>query len=383
MSKVRFDHVRKVFGDAVAVDDLTLEIASGEFVSLLGPSGCGKTTTLRMLAGLEQPSAGTIAIGGRVVNEVPPAKRDIAMVFQSYALYPHMTVAQNIGYPLRKRGIRGAERERKVREAAAILQLEPLLSRKPRQLSGGQQQRVALGRALVRDPKVFLLDEPLSNLDAKLRAHMRAELIELRQRIGRTMVYVTHDQLEAMTMSDRIAILSQGVLQQCGTPDEVYHRPANVFVAGFIGTPSMNLIAGELVPDGGGGASFACEALREPLPAGHVEAPAGGAATLGVRPEDVVLGAPGDGHPARVRVVEPTGHETIVFLRLGEEDIVARVGPDHRLRPGDAVGIRLRADKLHLFDAAGGRRLNRDRTQGHTPPMSEALVRPVRKEAAR
>ena len=246
MAKVTFDRVHKAFGSFVALEELSLSIQSGEFVSLLGPSGCGKTTTLRMLAGLEQPTRGTISVGDRVVNDLAPGERDIAMVFQSYALYPHMTVAQNIEYPLRKRGVARAQRREQVKRAAAQLQLEALLDRKPRQLSGGQQQRVALGRALVRNPAAFLLDEPLSNLDAKLRAHMRAELIELHQRIGKTMIYVTHDQLEAMTMSDRIAVLDQGRLQQFDTPQEIYRRPVKPFVAGFIGTPAMNFIRGTL-----------------------------------------------------------------------------------------------------------------------------------------
>jgi multiple sugar transport system ATP-binding protein len=224
VAEVVFEQVRKAFGTTVAVDSLDLRIGDGEFVSLLGPSGCGKTTTLRMLAGLEQPSSGTIRIGARVVNDVPPAARDIAMVFQSYALYPHMTVEQNIAYPLKKRGVRDPERRERIRNAARLLELDSLLDRKPRQLSGGQQQRVALGRALVREPQVFLLDEPLSNLDAQLRAHMRAELIELHRRIGRTMVYVTHDQLEAMTMSNRIAIMKAGVLQQFATPRDIYRQ---------------------------------------------------------------------------------------------------------------------------------------------------------------
>ena len=251
MATVTFDNVRKTFGETVAIPGLDLMIRSGEFVSLLGPSGCGKTTTLRMLAGLEQPTSGEIRIGDRPVNDVAPAQRDIAMVFQSYALYPHMNVAENIAYPLRKRGVPKAERPAKVKAVADLLQLGPLLTRKPKQLSGGQQQRVALGRALVRDPQVFLLDEPLSNLDAKLRAHMRAELIELHRRLGKTMVYVTHDQLEAMTMSTRIAVMRDGVLQQFATPAEIYHWPANAFVAGFIGTPAMTIAEGEIAFDQG------------------------------------------------------------------------------------------------------------------------------------
>ena len=358
MARVIFDHVRKAFGAVVAIEDLNLAIESGEFVSLLGPSGCGKTTTLRMLAGLDHPTSGTISVGDRVVNDLAPGKRDIAMVFQSYALYPHMSVAQNIEYPLKKRGVPRAERREQVRRTAQLLQIEPLLDRKPRQLSGGQQQRVALGRALVRDPAAFLLDEPLSNLDAKLRAHMRAELIELHQRIGKTMIYVTHDQLEAMTMSDRIAVLDQGRLQQCATPHEIYHRPVNAFVAGFIGTPSMNFIKGTLRADAGRlvfeGGQLSLKLQRTLV---H-DLPRDGAVTLGVRPEDVVLSH--DGEPAVAKVVEPTGHESIVFFDIGGHTLVGRVGPDVFLKAGEPVKLTLNTAKLHFFDAGGGRRLNAD-----------------------
>jgi multiple sugar transport system ATP-binding protein len=361
MAKVTFDRVHKAFGAVVALEELSLAIRSGEFVSLLGPSGCGKTTTLRMLAGLEQPTRGTISVGHRIVNDLPPGQRDLAMVFQSYALYPHMTVAQNIEYPLRKRGVPRAQRREQVRRAAAQLQLEALLDRRPRQLSGGQQQRVALGRALVRDPAAFLLDEPLSNLDAKLRAHMRAELIELHQRIGKTMIYVTHDQLEAMTMSDRIAVLDQGRLQQFDTPQEIYHRPVSRFVAGFIGTPAMNFISGTLRPDGN---QLALDAgrLSLKLPRALVRLDSvrdeGVSVVLGVRPEDVLLAANGD--RATVKVVEPTGHESIVLFDLMDHTVVGRVGPDIHLAPGQPVGLTLNAAKLHFFDAGGGRRLNAD-----------------------
>jgi multiple sugar transport system ATP-binding protein len=366
MAKVTFDRVHKAFGAFVALEELSLAIQSGEFVSLLGPSGCGKTTTLRMLAGLEQPTRGAISVGDRVVNELPPGERDLAMVFQSYALYPHMTVAQNIEYPLRKRGVARAQRREQVKRAAAQLQLEALLDRKPRQLSGGQQQRVALGRALVRDPAAFLLDEPLSNLDAKLRAHMRAELIELHQRIGKTMIYVTHDQLEAMTMSDRIAVLDQGRLQQFASPQEIYHRPVNRFVAGFIGTPAMNFIEGTLRPDGNR-LAFDAGRLSLRLPRQLVRPDAvrdelmqegGVAVTVGVRPEDIALAA--EGERATVKVVEPTGHESIVFFDLMGHTAVGRVGPDVHLAPGQGVSLTLNAAKLHFFGAGDGRRLNAD-----------------------
>jgi ABC-type sugar transport system ATPase subunit len=328
--EVRFVKVRKAFGSAVAVRELDLNIRGGEFVSLLGPSGCGKTTTLRMLAGLE----------------VAPGARDVAMVFQSYALYPHMTVAENIAYPLKKRGVAKAERAERVARVAETLQLGALLPRKPRQLSGGQQQRVALGRALVRDPRVFLLDEPLSNLDAKLRAHMRAELIELHRRVGRTFVYVTHDQLEAMTMSDRIAVMHEGVLQQFGSPGEVYNRPANLFVAGFIGAPAMNLLRGRAEQD-----AFAHPALRLVV---------NGSATpemvLGLRPEDVTLGA--GPFAARVRLVEPTGHEQIAQLDIeGGDTLTIRADAEAPLTAGETLRWGVRAARLHLFDATKGTRL--------------------------
>ncbi|WP_431283384.1 ABC transporter ATP-binding protein [Humitalea sp. 24SJ18S-53] len=345
--EVRFDGVQKAFGESYAVRDLNLTIAGGEFVSLLGPSGCGKTTTLRMLAGLEFPTEGQISIGGRVVNEVAPGARDIAMVFQSYALYPHMTVAENIAYPLKKRGVEKSERGRRVAEVADTLQLGALLARKPRQLSGGQQQRVALGRALVRDPRVFLLDEPLSNLDAKLRHHMRAELVELHRRLGRTFVYVTHDQLEAMTMSNRIAVMHEGVLQQFGTPSDVYERPANLFVAGFIGSPGMSLLKGE-ARDG---------AFRNPaVTLRLLQASACQAMVLGIRPEDVILGQ--GPFTARIRLVEPTGHEQIVALDLpGGEALTARAAPDMTLRAGETLAWGVRIPRLHMFDAASGNRL--------------------------
>jgi multiple sugar transport system ATP-binding protein len=349
MSDIVFAGVRKAFGSAIALHGLDLTIRSGEFVSLLGPSGCGKTTTLRMLAGLEFPTAGAISIGSRVVNDVPPGKRDIAMVFQSYALYPHMSVAENIAYPLKKRGMPRPEREMRVKAAAETLQLGALLQRKPRQLSGGQQQRVALGRALVRDPVAFLLDEPLSNLDAKLRAHMRAELIELHRSLGKTFVYVTHDQLEAMTMSDRIAVMNEGVLQQFATPKEVYEAPANTFVATFIGSPSMNMFEGALA-DG----VFSHPALRVPVTpeaGGH-----GSRLLLGVRPEDMTLGSgPLSG---TIRVVEPSGHETIVLLDFAGTTVTVRAPPDMPLNVGSVLACDVKSSRLHLFDAVSGLRIS-------------------------
>ena len=368
MVAVTFDKVRKAFGATVAIPGLDLAIASGEFVSLLGPSGCGKTTTLRMLAGLETPTSGEIRIGERPVTDLAPAKRDIAMVFQSYALYPHMSVAQNIAYPLRKRGVPKAERPAKVKAVADLLQLGPLLERKPRQLSGGQQQRVALGRALVRDPQVFLLDEPLSNLDAKLRAHMRAELIELHRRLGKTMVYVTHDQLEAMTMSSRIAVMHNGILQQFATPAEIYHRPANVFVAGFIGTPAMTLADGEISAEAGR-SQLRLGALSVDLPQDHLTgAPDDRRITVAVRPEDVQIGS----GPLRgkVRIVEPTGHETIVLMNAGGVEFSVRVAGDAPFTPGDVVPFDLRRDRIHVFDRDTGRRLNADRVMAKEPTLA-------------
>ena len=359
MASVTFDSVRKTFGETVAIPGLDLAIGSGEFVSLLGPSGCGKTTTLRMLAGLEQPTSGEISIGDRPVNDVAPAQRDIAMVFQSYALYPHMNVAENIAYPLRKRGVPKAERPAKVKAVADLLQLGPLLTRKPKQLSGGQQQRVALGRALVRDPQVFLLDEPLSNLDAKLRAHMRAELIELHRRLGKTMVYVTHDQLEAMTMSTRIAVMRDGVLQQFATPAEIYHWPANAFVAGFIGTPAMTIADGEIAFDQGQGI-LQIGSLTLDLPPGHLIDRSMGKRPVifAVRPEDILIG---NGQArATVRIVEPTGHESIVLVRAGGVDFTVRMPGDARLSPGETIPLEFRRERIHVFDRDTGRRLNTD-----------------------
>ena len=359
MARVQLQNLRKVFDDnTVAVHGLDLEIKDQEFLTLLGPSGCGKTTTLRMIAGLESPTTGSIFFGETLVNNVPPAQRNIAMVFQTYALYPHMTVRGNLEYPLKKRKIRASERDGMVTKAAALLRIEELLERKPRQLSGGQQQRVALGRAIIRDPQVFLLDEPLSNLDAKLRAYMRAELIELRQRIGKTMIYVTHDQLEAMTMSDRIAVLDEGKLLQLAVPDEVYNRPVNRFVASFIGTPAMNFIEGELAGQGDG-LEFRSADVTIPLPSKLAAAIKEGAASrqvvAGIRPEDVLIG--GGGQAADVTVVEPTGYETLVFLRAGGTELISRVGAEQTVRAQTKVAIRFRESQLHFFDGASEARI--------------------------
>ncbi len=355
MSGIVLNGVSKSFGDFEALKALDLEVETGEFVSILGPSGCGKTTLLRMLAGLEHPTRGTISIGGEVVTNLSPSARDIAMVFQSYALYPHMTVAGNIEYPLKKRKVPKSERTERVQAAAAMLQLDELLKRKPRELSGGQQQRVALGRAVVRDPAVFLMDEPLSNLDAKLRSHMRAELIQLHRRIGRTMIYVTHDQLEAMTMSNRIAILNEGRLQQLATPAEIYARPANEFVAGFIGNPPMNLVDASLNGDGQV-TVFGQERWRFRLEADS-PSPDGGeqAVRVGFRPEDLVLSDTGD--EARVVLVEPAGHEVIVVFELHGSRVVGRLSPEDRVETDDVVRLAPRVEGLHVFSSTDGARI--------------------------
>ena len=356
MARVRLEGLRKVFDDnTVAVQGLDLEIEDQEFLTLLGPSGCGKSTTLRMIAGLENPTGGDIYFGADRVNDVAPARRNIAMVFQTYALYPHMTVRGNLEYPLKKRRVPAAERGPMVERTARLLQIGELLNRKPRQLSGGQQQRVALGRAIIRDPQVFLLDEPLSNLDAKLRAYMRAELIELRQRIGKTMIYVTHDQLEAMTMSDRIAVMDMGVLQQCASPNEIYNRPVNRFVASFVGTPAMNFLEGSLSGDGNG-ARFEAPEVTVPLSAETAARVEGtGAVVAGVRAEDVLVGE-GDVR-ATVKVLEAAGYETLVFLEVAGNGIISRTGADLALKAGETVPIGLRESRMHFFDPATGARL--------------------------
>jgi multiple sugar transport system ATP-binding protein len=354
MADVSLEHVTKRFSNAAAaVDDLTLHIRDGELMVLLGPSGCGKTTGLRMVAGLERPDGGDIRIGGHRVNDLEPKDRDVALVFQSYALYPHMTARGNMLYPLKVRPMSRAERERRVEQAAELLRITHLLDRKPRQLSGGEQQRVALGRAIVREPRVFLMDEPLSNLDAKLRVHTRAELKALQQQLGTTTVFVTHDQAEAMTMADRIAVMDRGALQQVGTPDDVYDRPSNLFVAQFMGSPPMNTLTvtredGGLLADGG---------WRFPVPAG-VAVP-DGPLTLGVRPEDVAvsLDRVDGGHPATVFVSEPLGNEVIVNVHVGASLIKVRALPSVRPTHGETVYLTFDATRLQLFDAAG-RRLN-------------------------
>ncbi|MBZ9993278.1 MULTISPECIES: sn-glycerol-3-phosphate ABC transporter ATP-binding protein UgpC [unclassified Mesorhizobium] len=349
MAQVAISNVAKAFGTVKVLHEVSVDIADGQFVVLVGPSGCGKSTLLRMVAGLETVSGGTIAIGDRVVNHLPPAKRDIAMVFQNYALYPHKTVEQNMAFALKLRKTDPAVVAERVKRAADILDLSPYLKRYPRQLSGGQRQRVAMGRAIVRNPQVFLFDEPLSNLDAKLRVQMRTEIKELHQRLKTTTIYVTHDQIEAMTMADKIVVMRDGRIEQVGAPLELFDRPANLFVAGFIGSPSMNLLKGTARK---GGVDIA-GALFPAAPGNAVEE--GRAVVYGVRPEHLEIHP--DGVPAKISVVEPTGSETLVFLRFGDGEMVALFRERHDFKPGDTLTLRPRLDHIHLFDAETGQRL--------------------------
>ena len=344
----------KRFGDVVAVSPLNLTIEPGAFVVLVGPSGCGKTTVLRMIAGLAEPSGGDILVGGARVNDLEPAERNIAMVFQNYALYPHMRVRDNLAFGLRMRRTPRDEAQRRVQWAAALLDIESLLDRKPGQLSGGQRQRVALGRALVREPRVFLFDEPLSNLDARLRTDMRAELAALHARLNTTMVYVTHDQIEAMTLGQKIAVLKDGVLQQYGTPLEVYDHPANLFVAGFLGSPPMNAVEGT-VETANGRAIFSAQGIAVTLPTVSHRGPA----TLGIRPEALQL-VPGDATPVAIRCavsrVEVLGNEVLVHLAgPGDGRWIARVPPGAAPGPGTTVGASIDPARVHLFSPGGER----------------------------
>jgi multiple sugar transport system ATP-binding protein len=352
MATVTFDHLTKAYADGtVAVKDLDLLIKDGEFLVLVGPSGCGKTTALRCLAGLEEITAGQIKIDARVVNRVPPKDRNIAMVFQSYALYPHMTVFDNLAFGLKLMKTPKDEIKRRVEEAAKILDLEKLLDRKPRALSGGQRQRVALGRAIVREPAAFLMDEPLSNLDAKLRVQTRAEILRLQRRLETTTVYVTHDQVEAMTMGDRIAVMSQGVLQQIGTPPELYDNPVNVFVAAFIGSPAMNFATAKAAD---GALKLGGTTLELVGPAAKAAAQNRGRDLLiGFRPEDLELNGHSSGHvhiPAKIDVVEYLGHEELIHAQSEGHEIVALVPSDKKVQPGQEVDFAIHSDKLHVFD---------------------------------
>jgi multiple sugar transport system ATP-binding protein len=354
MASVAIRDVTKAFGALEVIHGVSVSIGDGEFVVLVGPSGCGKSTLLRMIAGLENITSGEIRIGDRVVNHLPPKERDIAMVFQNYALYPHMTVAANMAFSLKLRGAPQAEIDRRVNGAADILGLGPLLARYPRQLSGGQRQRVAMGRAIVRDPQVFLFDEPLSNLDAKLRVAMRIEIKELHQRLKTTTVYVTHDQIEAMTMADRIVVMHDGIIEQIGAPLELYDRPQNLFVAGFIGSPAMNFLKGAIRANGR--LEFeAAGGVRLPLAA----APRGSdgrEVVYGIRPEHFAIAD--DGADAEVQVIEPTGSELQVVAKLGGEDIIAVFRERHAFKPGDKIRLKPDPRLVHLFDQPTGQRLD-------------------------
>ncbi len=360
MSSVTYDHATRLYpgGTRAAVDALNLEIADGEFLVLVGPSGCGKSTSLRMLAGLEEVNDGHIFIGDKDVTDVPPKDRDIAMVFQNYALYPHMTVAENMGFALKIAGVGKDERAQRVQEAARLLDLEPYLARKPKALSGGQRQRVAMGRAIVRQPQVFLMDEPLSNLDAKLRVQTRTQIASLQRRLGVTTVYVTHDQTEALTMGDRICVLKDGLLQQVGSPRELYERPQNVFVAGFIGSPAMNLFPADLTD---GGVHFGT--YKIPLTRDTMTGASGKQVTVGVRPEDLQVSTTRtDGLPVTVDLVEELGADGYLYGHADvagrRTDIVARVDGRAHADVGDTVYLHPEQDHTHVFDVESGERLS-------------------------
>jgi multiple sugar transport system ATP-binding protein len=350
VANVELRGVRKAYGATSVLHGVSVDIRDGEFVTLVGPSGCGKSTLLRMIAGLEDITGGQIQIGGRTVNGVPPKERDIAMVFQNYALYPHMTVAENMGFSLKLKKAPREEREARVQRAAEILSLSKLLDRYPRQLSGGQRQRVAMGRAIVRNPQVFLFDEPLSNLDAKLRVQMRTEIKELHQRLKTTTVYVTHDQVEAMTMADKIVVMHDGVVEQVGAPLELYDHPANMFVAGFIGSPAMNFLKGRCE----GGRFVLEDGSALPLPAGFADTAPDGV-VYGVRPEHFILSD--DGLPLTVAVVEPTGSETQVIARHGAQSIVCTFRDRVLPRVGEIIRVTADVSRVHLFSESDGRRL--------------------------
>ena len=355
MASVSFQNIEKTFGTTKVIHGIGFDIHDGEFMVLVGPSGCGKSTLLRMLAGLEEISAGTIAIDGKVVNDMESKDRDIAMVFQSYALYPHMTVADNMAFSLKLRKAPPATIQERVARAAKILNLEPYLKRYPRELSGGQRQRVAMGRAIVRDPKVFLFDEPLSNLDAKLRVAMRGEIKALHQRLKTTTVYVTHDQVEAMTMADRIVVMHDGRVEQIGTPLELYDRPGNLFVAQFIGSPAMNVIEGTVRQANGARKVEAGGGVLWPL--GDAGASDGQVVSYGVRPEHLRVTSTADGVPAEIIVVEPTGAETELLVQAGEAQLTLVTHGRPQVNPGDRIGLAVESGAVHLFDQKSGQRI--------------------------
>jgi len=355
MASVSFRNIEKNFGKVRVIHGISFDITDGEFVVLVGPSGCGKSTLLRMLAGLEEISGGDIAIDGKVINDLDSKDRDIAMVFQSYALYPHMTVRDNMAFSLKLRKADRALTDKRVGDAAKILNLHTLLERYPRELSGGQRQRVAMGRAIVRDPKVFLFDEPLSNLDAKLRVAMRAEIKALHQRLKTTTVYVTHDQIEAMTMADRIVVMHDGIIEQIGTPLELFDRPGNLFVAQFIGSPAMNVFEGVLRCQQG---QNRVEANGRQWPVGGLtSAKDGQGVHYGIRPGDLTLVDPAQGIPATVVVVEPTGAETEIIVQVGETTLTLVMHGRTEVKPDQNVGLQIAVDKVHLFDRSGGARI--------------------------
>lgn len=360
MAEVRLVDITKRFGQVIAVNKMSLDVKDREFMVLLGPSGCGKTTALRCIAGLENPDEGEVYIGGERVNDLDPKERNIAMVFQTYALYPHLTVFRNLAFPLENTKVPKDEIERKVREVVKLLKIEPLLDRKPKQLSGGQRQRVALGRAIIREPRAFLMDEPLSNLDAKLRVYMRAELKKLQRDLGITTIYVTHDQVEAMTMGDRIAIMNEGILQQIGTPDEIYFHPSNIFVAGFIGSPPTNFFDCTLSKND----ALNCTEFEYPLPkelAEIVRKSGSEEFVLGVRPQDTLVSKKTDKGKnyvkAVVEVVEPIGDQIILDLKVGDYLVKAVVSPDFKAEAGDEFWITFQTDKIHIFDKKTGKTL--------------------------
>jgi multiple sugar transport system ATP-binding protein len=357
MAAVTIENVVKTFGNTKIIRGVSVEVPDGAFVVLVGPSGCGKSTLLRMIAGLEDIDGGTIRIDGRIINSVEPKHRDIAMVFQNYALYPHFTIAQNMGFSLRLAGRPKDEIAKSVGEAARILGLTDYLDRFPRQLSGGQRQRVAMGRAIVRNPKVFLFDEPLSNLDAKLRVQMRAELKDIHARLTTTTVYVTHDQIEAMTMADRIVVMRDGIVEQVGEPLELYDRPANVFVASFIGSPAMNFLPGRIVADGAP-AFVTSNGTKLQIDAGSAARAGPGAVTYGIRPEHLSLAPEGEGFQAEIAVIEPTGSETHIIARVGNDQLVALLRERISARPGQILNFRAQPGTSHLFDTASGQRIS-------------------------
>jgi multiple sugar transport system ATP-binding protein len=354
MAPVTISNVRKRYGSVEVIHSVSVDVQDGEFVILVGPSGCGKSTLLRMIAGLENISGGELRIGPKVVNDVPPKERDIAMVFQNYALYPHMTVADNMAFSLKLKRAPKTEIKARVDRAAEILGLTKLLDRYPRQLSGGQRQRVAMGRAIVRDPQVFLFDEPLSNLDAKLRVAMRTEIKALHQRLKTTTIYVTHDQIEAMTMADKIVVMHDGVVEQIGAPLELYDRPANLFVAGFIGSPAMNFIEGQVSMANGEPVVTTQDGIALPVSVAPGLLRDGQRVVYGIRPEHISLG---HGHAAQVSVIEPTGSETQAFMRLGDNPLVGVFRERIALHPGARLDVRLDPERVHLFDKASGQRL--------------------------